>query len=213
MRYRGTQLPDTTFLKFKFNAHATLVATALAPFPNQIYVGNSIFDPYFYLGGDAPLYFSRWSGFYNKYVVFGSKIRWRLFVLKAGTNPTNDSLVRIYAWPTAEATERADFSGMTERFLENRPDVRRNYIQMTSSLATTSSARGNMYYSTKKAFAEGDLENDMYAGEMGAGSNPISQWYWNFKAFNLGINTDYELYLDVNITYYVKLFDKKTVND
>lgn len=159
---------------------------------SAIYRGNSIYDPNYSFGGHEAYGRDQWSNFYQSYKVMGSSIKIKLYqqanaVCKAWVMP--DSLTTVsnteYPWETPlvsyKTLDRKDSTSGNRYTLKN-------------------------YMSTKRMFNVTSLLDDDFGS--GISTNPSNEWYWYIRIQDVDLATNVQVYLDIRITYYVKLYNR-----
>lgn len=75
------------YVKLPYAFSQTLTIPISGGISNVIQIQSSLFDPEPAIGGHQPRYFDQWAAFYNKYTVFGMKIRLRFVNVTNGSQP------------------------------------------------------------------------------------------------------------------------------
>ena len=76
-RSRGVKVPGLVspdYVLVKVRYHQVWAVAAATSYIDYVWRGNSVYDPYYAVGGDQPTGVDQWEAFYEKYKVFGSKI-------------------------------------------------------------------------------------------------------------------------------------------
>lgn len=201
-------VPRVAYRKLRYFDVWTLQTDAIQGVVNQIFRGNSIFDPdYTGIGGVAS-YGTAYEALYGTYEVVGSRITVR-FANSAGSGTM---LVGIKATSSLAA---APTTGTTaqQALMEIRQDSRRAILQSkdNQTAATTQIAWRKMYMSTRKI-----MQNQYNSADNTSvfSTNPVLVWYWIITACNLNGTTGGEqLQAAVTITYYCKFATPKYISN
>jgi hypothetical protein len=164
------------------------------PFRNQVYRGNSVYDPDYTGAGHQPLYFDQYMLIYERYRVLGSKIIVKfinnsagssaIFVLHADTDPL--ALVSFFPISEQPHTKVSKFTPVSAR--------------MPSSLAMKKSSCEIM------GLSRSQLWDDDYSG--GPTSNPAKMWYYNIFINSADNTANLQGQLEIMIAYDVVFSDR-----
>lgn len=164
--------------------------TAVSAFQDQLFRGNSVFDPDYTGVGHQPLGHDQWQGLYGKYRVRASKIEiWYIPMLTAVPN-------QIVCYPSI------DNAGPTS----NTDTFESPLAKIAYMTGMTGQGVGYMsnYATSEQMFGDKELAKDQDAAAA-FGSNPSKVWYWHVYGISPGI-TNIDFRCTVRITYYVDLF-------
>lgn len=188
-------ISDVQILKLKYAITNVQLSTGGTP-NSKLMRGNSVNDPEFSAGGHQPLGHDQWCAFYDKYLVMGSSIK----VLIANTSNTDH--IKVALLPKDESTVVSSWDTLAER-----PYAKIRYG--TPNNGSHSTPRLSGYMSTKKILGLKDLstQDDEYAAA--CNTDPSRPWYWHIYFQALNNTTAIILNVNVEMTYYVKFFDRK----
>lgn len=187
-------IPDSKFVKLKYTTFLNLNGGAL-PFAVHRFRGNGLFDPDSTGIGGQPLAFDQWANFYEKNLVYASKINVQLLNNNTTSGPGN---VLINIIPTEEIVTRTYSELSDSRYNVNR------LIAPVS--AGSNGVYMKNYISTKKLYGDTNID-DLYEADFT--SLPNRQWYWHIQADSFNETDVPNLAVKVTITYYVKLFNPR----
>lgn len=193
-------VPNSMFVKLRFFDTYSLADGGTGG-AYRTFVGNSIYDPDYTGVGGVPSGYTEYAALYNKYRVYGCKIRVRF---NAST-----SQPQIMAGISARYRGSAVSSptNIQQTFGELRKNTKHVILQNTSSSVGSSGSFRyvTMFRKTKdmvgSAFKDKDLEADF-------GDNPAIEWFYDIMM--CGVNateTNMSVAASVYMTYYVKFFD------
>lgn len=193
-KVRGTLIADRTYVKLKYYATVNFTTGSGIIIKDYLFRGNSLFDPDYQLGGTQPLGYDQWSAFYNRYMVFGSKIRVQ-FINLSSLDPLYTSVV-----PIGDAAALTPYNDA----ISELPYVRTSILSNGSGSKTVGFL--NSYMRTKKIFGiSGSIDPEEYGATTGTGPN--QEWYWAIRAYSIPGNP-LTATAFVTLTYYVRFFDR-----
>lgn len=191
-RVRGV-LPDKMQVRLTYTQQGQLTS-GVVTYTSIIVRGNSIFDPDFTGVGGQPFGRDEWSGFYDNYRVFASKIR-----VFFDSEDAGDGLIGVVV-PSTSST------GFSSTNLAMQTPYSR-FKHMGVSTGTNAKTVSN-YMESSKIFGIKAINYDTsFAAAFGA--NPAQEWFWHVgvgSADSVGTPTsNYTL----KIVYYVELYGRK----
>jgi len=192
-----TGLPDRLRLKLIYRESLSW-SQASGNLADNVYRGNSIFDPDLTGTGGQPFLFDQWATLYGLYTVSGSSIE-VVSMNNAGTAATQ----RHGITPTTTSTV---FGTTDQELAEERP-----YSRVVTPIAggdagaVTGSTRNKHYMGTAKinGLPKRNVDTDPNLSSL-VSTNPTTQWYWHVWNYVPGGETQ-SLYQIVKITYYCTL--------
>lgn len=188
--------------KFKYADTGFTLAIAAAPATQAIYkfAGNSPFDPDQTGAGVQPYGWDQIAALYSKYVCYGSKIK--IYFI-------NDSVAtsfQVYLIPSAIDTPLTYTDASDLRQIPGR--------KMVSYTPSNNNRRTNLimnYAATRRVLAD----EDKSTWNAATTADPGSLWYW-FLVLDReleGTGAATQIRFSVEITYYVKLFHRDSINE
>ncbi len=185
MRVNDGPVPDRLYTKLVYSDDFVITAGGGgATLGRQNFRGNSIFDPDQSGAGHQPLGRDQWVAFYNKYVVFGSKIE-----ITAGSAqgfPSTISVIPATTIPTATTlTTAVEHPRLRYRFLTTERPAYMKYYMGTKTMFGVKNVKDNQALYTN------------------TGSNPGSEWFWSVASMAIDQTTASSIFVIVKITYYV----------
>ena len=188
--------PDVMRVRLPYVQLARFSGTGIA---NQVFRGNSCFDPDQSGIGTQPLGHDQWSALYRRYRVLASKV-----TVQAASLDDDANLVYIVPLNTSA-------------FISSRETVLENEKAKTLTLGQQAgSSRGSLQYYMDTAKQRGTSKDGVkteidYSADVG--NNPTLQWYWHVGVLDLssalqGVEVD----LMVKVEYFVEYFDRETLS-
>lgn len=190
---RSSGFPTSVMAKIRYVTSSFVQLTTASPIGAVAYFGNNPYDPRVALGGHQPYYFDQLMTLYNRYCVYGSKIR--VFF-----NTDDDKNYECVLRPTTEATLVGNMSLEMER---PSAAIAVGTEQVTKQL--------KMYRKTKHVFGQRDLDLDQFSGDASGG--PTKLWYWQLgmqPSYRPTTLYDVTVQYTIVITYYTKFYERKT---
>ncbi len=187
-RKMGNISPDTLYTKLKYTATNTSSATAAFAY---IYSLNSAFDPDVTGIGGQPLGFDQYSTLYNKYQVMGSKISVKMI----NDSTTVSILAALY--PSTSSSPVTYSEGAEQKYSQWR------YIN--NSHGANNMKTMSKYLSVRKLIGRNTNSQNFTAL---SSANPASRQYWIITGRSLDGIAAATAYFFVDITYYIKWFDR-----
>lgn len=196
-----TGFPDKIFVKLKY-AERLQVAHAAGIAVEDVYSGNSCFDPSITGGSYKPYGFNQWTDFYRYYTVYGSRIK----VTPIITTNTNMPLDVAVVPSTVNTIVTSDIADP----VETNPYAK--WVLGGTYRAGVPSNAVRNYMSTAKIWGVSPVAvraEDAYAAAVG--TNPVDQWFWIVVTQPLDEATAVTCYIMVEITYYVEFSVRKNL--
>lgn len=197
--YSTSSMPRTLrapalFTKMKYCAQIS-ITTASVPIIH-VFRGNGMFDPDFTGAGHQPMGFDQYAMLYNKWIVYGSSIK------LVGSSDSVSANIYFGVCPQKTATFGGSLFEAQER---NNSKYRVTTHERPQTLRAYQTS-GGMLGINKNA-----LLNDWgdYGGKTTV--DPSQQWYWVIYAQDNNLVTNSTLRVNVELTYYVKLMEPKTL--
>mgnify|MGYP007068492609 CR=1 FL=1 len=189
-RMNRSPVSTSTYVKMKYAGSLVLNDAVGGIVQSHIFSGNNLNDPDVTGVGHQPLGHDQWANFYSKYNVLGSKIQVKLIGV------ANVALVSLYASLSSSSTADVDTSC-------EQPYSRRMLIGVNDNAHTIGS-----YRKTHMIWGAAPTEkfDDTYSANMN--SSPTRHWYWHIESVHPDKTSTHKVVGYVNITYYVRLFDR-----
>ena len=194
---KQTLLPDQMYVKLKYVDRIAYVDQSI-PTVTVTFAANGLFDVDLSNIGHQPLGYDQWSNFYQKYEVLASAIKCNII---AGSGSGNAVRQEITLYPSSQNTVVDLASAREQPFVKHRymSGGQLNFLQQIKQ-----------YITIKKLEARNTASINFSGstGQAGTGTNPTNLKYWHIRVNTLDVTENVNCYLDVQITYYVKLFRK-----
>lgn len=190
---RGPQItPDSLMVRMNYSANFALTSASGA-FAQHVFRGNSIFDPDLTGAGGQPLGHDQWQGLYKKYQVMASKIRVQMV-----TAPTPTAGAVMYIAPLDQSTSLVGvLQGVEQPYA----------VSTVLSPFTSKTVQLDNYLSTKSKFGYKKVsELNILAANFN--TSPAEEFFWSVGMSAVDGAGDVTLHGLVQITYFVKLFDR-----
>lgn len=197
--HHGLGMPNAFITKLRYS-ETKLMSTF--PYQEQIYRANSLFDPDQSGSGSQPLYRDELSAIYESYVVYASNIDVQFLQT---TNTGGNAFIKagVYPLPFDSGTAVGLQAG-TERdgcvFGLLGPNSGGDGILNLSNY---------IYITQNHGLKKSESEDTQFLSA--SGGNPPSESFWHIFAGSLDGGSVVNIFSVVNITYYVKFFNKKAV--
>lgn len=195
-QFRRAIVPKTvsTILTYATKFNLTSVAGAIF---QQIFRGNSIFDPDQTGAGHQPRGFDQLATLYGRYKVFRSKLE----VMAVTSNNDNGGCMEITIIPTID---NSTFTGEDPERLIEIPGAKMITLAPGVESMTEISMTTAGIYGVPRSVVNTD---DLYSAVIT--TNPVRQWYWGIAAqVSDGIST-MDAHMYTKLTYHVTLFAPK----
>lgn len=196
-----TGIPDRLYVKLVYREQLSW-STASGNLSDNVYRGNSIFDPDLTGTGGQPMGFDQWAAFYFSYTVLGSKIE-----VSSQVNSGNAATQRMGITPSNLSNAMTGHEAA-----EEAPYTKARRLIMGSGGTGNAAGGGDLtsYMSTAKMV--GVLRpavqiEDAFGALVTA--NPTNTWFWHVWNYVPGTETQ-SLFQNVKITYYV-VFETRQV--
>ncbi len=189
---RGKLSSDTQFLKLTYSQNITYV-TGAGTASNNVWRGNSIFDPDLTGVGHQPRGRDQWVLLYDRYAVYGSSIT-ALF--------STDSLRPI----SVNVLSRAGVF-VTPNTVISRDETKYNTTRILQSQGN-GRVRISRYMSTAKIFGVPPAMIMTSQFATGMLSDTVRQWFWNVSVQDMDEVTVNTVNVFVTITYYCRLWER-----
>lgn len=187
-------VPDRRRVKLRY--YGTYPFTTAAP-ADQIFSGNSVFDPDATGVGAQPVGYDQWAALYGTYTVLASSIK---FVITTGSSVAT----RCVLIPTTDTVTAATLS--TIELMQN------NYSKAAYLNVSTGGhdiARLKHYMSTSEIIGiPPSRVTDDPNCSASIGNNPATRWYWFFTPFAMDGSSAVILRADVCVTYYIEFWNR-----
>lgn len=203
-KHRGLITPDATFVKLRYVQDLYTVSFASgSSYSQDEFLGNSIYRPDeingFVTSANGYSYYGQT---YRKYVVLGSKIRVQ------ACNISNTAARMFYVFPANDSLG----SSTAANILQSQPYVKRTLLGVATGSGNTKVL--SSYMSTRKILGKpGTTIDPQLSGTVGTGSSaPVNGWSWYIVFHQNNTDVTADLIFNVEITYYVKFWDRNTLN-
>lgn len=203
LRIRQPITTDNVYVKLRYHGQYRLTTSTIPTFGKYTLTGNGLYDPDITQVGRQCTGYDQWCQFYNKYIVYGSKI-----TVTALNQATNYDYT-VYLIPTLEQTP--NWYGLSTYEVGELPYNK--YSAMFGTAENKNWKKMKHYMSTKKIAGIKNIDEADF-GTL-TSSNPVNTcWYWQLYVvpFNWysGPNT-LDMLFDVKITYYARFYDRVTL--
>lgn len=206
LRVRKTLITDQVFVKLKYRTQQKLNATGI--YDSWIVSGNNMYDPDFTGVGHQPTGFDQYSAFFNKYLVYGCKIKVTM------QNNLTGTMVNAYIVPSDSGAPTWLGDGNYDP--NDQPNTKQAILQGYSINPARSSCVLKHYMTTKKIWEDTQLDPNDYGAV--TTTSPSKLWYfiiyntvYQFNGGGTATSVTFATILDVKMTYYAKFFDRKFV--
>lgn len=192
-----TVASDQLFVKMRYTKLFSL-NSATGIMAQQVFRGNSLFDPEEPIGGGQPMGRDQYAALYQSYQVMGSKIK-----IEFSPRESADGIGTVFG--TVPIDIATSVTGIAQA-------IELPYSKHMSAPNGQSKAIViNNYISTKSKFGYKDiLQSDKLSSLQG--SSPSEQFYWT--VYGIAVDGLGTVVIDcvATITYYVRLFDRKDLS-
>lgn len=189
----ATGFPDQMMVKLKY-VEAIQLTSTVGAYVSTTFQGNSLFDPNLSGGGHQPMNFDQWKDFYVTNLVFGCKIT---------VTYSNTSSVPVWV---AILQKQSDASSVSISQATERNRVKKTILGQSNGGAGTKTI--SWYQSTKKALNIKHLSNSDHEYIALNTTLPPVGWYFQIAAQTLDLGTTSVVDALVELTYYVKFFNR-----
>lgn len=192
----GGVLPDMLRLRMTYTQQGTL-SSALVSFVENVFRGNSIFDPDQTGIGTQPMGRDQWANFYNSYRVYASKI-----IFSCDTEDGSDGII-FGCVPTNDPSPL----GSTRNAMEL---IYSRHKNLGISAGVNAKTVQNYMETSKMKGVKAINYTTVYTANMSA--NPVAEWFWHvYVGSSDGVSFPNVNYT-VKIIYYVELLDRVTLS-
>jgi hypothetical protein len=166
----------------------------LQPFRNQVYRGNSVYDPDYTGAGHQPLYFDQYMGIYERYRVLGAKI-----VVKVVNNSAGSSAIAVLHADT-DPLAVVSFYPISEQ-----PHTKiSRFIPVSARLPVSIGMRKSSC--EIMGLSNAQIWDDDYSGTVSG--NPAKMWYFNIYVQTSDFVQNIQAQAEVTIHYDVVFSDR-----
>lgn len=166
----------------------------LQPFRNQVFRGNSLYDPDFTALGHQPLYFDQYMAIYERFRVLGSKI-----IIKVVNNSPGSSAIAVLHADTDPLAVVSFFP------ISEQPHTKiSRFIPVSARLPVSLGMRKSSCEILGLSSAQ--IWDDDYSGT--ASGNPTKMWYYNVYVQTSDFTQNIQAQLEVTIHYDVVFSDR-----
>lgn len=194
LRYDGVTCPPQMEVKLRYYDKLTLGGTFVN---DQVYRGNSVFDPDFTGTGNQPTGFDQWAAFYNKYVVLKTEVKCQF----VGTNTGNSGCTSFVVVPSSDST--------TLVVPEDAGQMARALSKLTVG-ASVSTLRGEWWSGDIVGQSRQGVEIDDQLGAT-VSTNPGEVWYVHCYVCSMDGSTNLVGYMLTELTYTVLFHDPRQI--
>ena len=189
-------LPSGTFVKLRFRQSGLYQLTSGVG-NAFVFRGNGAFDPYAGAGGVTPAEWSTYQALYNDYRCYGSQIRVKCI--------NNHSLVQ------KEVTVVPAMDAAFTSFAAAQAHPTASPLKICAVLSAGGNIKNFKRYADTAAVMGCSKEIVRTENDYGANtsSTPVKQWYWHIWQRSLDHVTSGDLYIKVEIIYYVYFCGRK----
>jgi len=191
-------VPDQLYTKLRFNDIIDLTNEVV---DNRAFTFamNGIHECLIGVGGQ-PLGKDQWGNFYQRYQVLGSKLS---ITLLSGSGTGNTPRAEICLYPTSDGTALSFPSCKEQPYMKHRylTGGQNNWMGKISQFITTKKLQGRI------------ANDNNYTALLpeGISNNPVTTLFWQVVLATLDPNEDINHYLSFDLTYYVKLYQPKSL--
>lgn len=200
---KSPYMSDEVFLKLVYTTNVSVASVAGVP---QFYTfaGNSLYDPDITGTGHQPMGFDQWQGFYNKYTVYGSKIRATFCNVDSVAGAPNTENIMVGLVPTPSDVAIASIAAANDIVACAEYPYGKykagNIVNAAPQLTLNSYMSSSKIDGIPKAKVAID---DRYTAVVSA--NPVNMWRWNIGLQATDKSSTCGGRLLVKITYYCRL--------
>lgn len=200
----STYATDRCFVKLKyvktpFSLASGTIATML---------GNDCYDPDPALGGFQPVGYDEYSGIWNNWRVWASRIK--VEAVQHATGGYQPARLGIFYQRTNTLT-----GFPTDAYLLN-PGWKWRFMRSVMNIVDPGGGASSSYSSnvtklthyarTKKLYADRDVTGPEFEGA--TGGSPVSKWYWIIANYNDWAEAP-AILIVIRLTYYVEFYNRK----
>ncbi len=185
-------MPDTVLVPMRYRE--SVLFTNISGLGTYVYSMNNIFDPNITGTGHQPLGHDQWATFFSKYEVLASRIKIKIL-------PPDLNIVRFTVFPSETVTPLGNSTASSEQPYSKTTSI-------TDSVVSKSNFITN-YMSVRKLEGRSTASINFTAP---FGSAPTSQRYWQLMLASLSGTSIADIFVDVDILYYCRLFKRITLS-
>lgn len=189
----ATGIPDRLFQKMKYTEIIDVNTTGIGQY--NVFRGNSLHDPNYFIGGGSATGLTEWSAFYGRYRVHSSKAQ--VQVLNVNTSAANSTII-VALIPT----NNAGLQSIPVEDVNTLPYCK--YTTIAAASGGPMPAKLTNYMSTRKMQGLKNVYDEDYGSVMGA--SPLKQWFWDLSYQNMDVSSTVTIRVLITITYYVELY-------
>lgn len=196
-------VPDHLFVKLVFSETLSYTSSSGAVTEN-IFRGNSLFDPDLTGTGTQPYFFDQWSTMYQNYRVHGSSLRADFSITPFASGAPAACNISGYIVPNNRATA---FGASDQLIIMQQP-----YVKYRAMTPYTRPLMHKKYISTDKVYGlvKGTTSKEDNLQAL-TSANPTDQWYWHVGLWTTDQATSSNaVTVNVRIIYYCEFF-RRTV--
>lgn len=194
---RTVGMPDRALIKLKYVAGIEMTSVFAPSY--WVFRGNSVYDPDYTGGGNQPAGYDTYSLLYQRYRVLASKI-----VIKARDAQTVDKFNVIYILPKTEVVIDTSYRNAV---VEPRAKLR--YLP-TPDAGYPCTIKHYMKSSTVFGLTKAGYRDADYSAAIT--TNPAKEWYWFIGTDSVTGGVSQDVYVSVEITYYVLFYDRQAID-
>lgn len=188
-------MPDRLRVKLRYSQYISLVDLVGGVVVQNVFQGNSCYDPDTTGTGHQPYCYDQWSNLFRKYMVSGAQIK---VSFNALTTNTKSVWVAIQAKTTSAPTT-------TVSAANERAYIRDAVLQPSGG---KSQKNLSMYQSTKRMLGIPKLTTASPEFSALINASPGSGWWVDVMAGSVDTLTTFAVDCNVEIKYYVTFFDR-----
>ncbi len=193
----GCFVPSRTRVSLRFAVNYTAATSASY---SQIAVsGNGLFDPGLSLSAGQPVGFDYWASMYERYRVIGSHIHVTVVNSSTvtGNNTANSTITVFPATASAALSTQSDANSQPYATTKDVTNALPAVIRKTMKTSTIVGVK--------------DMEGADQLQALISGT-PSNEWFWNIGIISGAAYTNYNLELEIQVTYDVEFFDRAQIN-
>lgn len=190
--------PDVMAVQLKYQMRKQPTGAGVRSVEDYVVRGNSPFDPDFAVGGQQAMGFDQWSNFYRRYRVKASKVK--VLATADGAITCGFGIVPLNTSSAiTDQSQIQEFQYCKQKTLGNDAATATGIME---SYMSTAKIRGGPHDIVS-------YEQDLSSLVSG---NPAQEWYWHVFGYGLGgSSNNFDVVLEIIITYYVEFYDRETL--
>lgn len=166
---------------------------------DNVFRGNSVFDPDFSGAGGQPANFDDYAALYNQYRVWGSSIEVQPLTTMSGTEPMMWAIGPRHISTGVTASTQMDFAA--------QPYVKTRLTSIYRTGAPDSVFSLSMSTAKFQGLSDTEFQGRDDLTSL-VSTNPAEQWYWHVNVCNVDTSITAEIAVYIKITYDVEFFDR-----